>query len=166
MVEDRLTDGRRVAELLASDLTGRADPPFDRIRVTDPDRDVTPTTDGARAYDVTLHPVGEGGHGDDAGETAAVVGAGRRLARTFVHPERARLEVSAGLAAAREAVTEGDPPLRARPVGGGAPRLVVFLPDGVAVKRVQPVLAAAAGAATGTDTDTETGGAGDGDAGV
>jgi hypothetical protein len=71
MVEEEITDGRRIAELLASELDGRRGGGLDRVAVVDPNADVTPTADGARAYDV---------HCD-----------GDSLARVFVHPESARI---------------------------------------------------------------------------
>lgn len=122
MVEDRVTDGRRVAELLSSEVTGREDPSFDRLAVTDADPDVEPTTDGARAFDISHEA--------------------RRLGRVFIQPDRARLELTANPVAAREALSETD--LRWRAAGGEPPRIIVFIPDGVAVKRVLPVIAATA----------------------
>lgn len=122
MVEDRVTEGRRVAELLSSEVTGRKDPPFDKLEVTDADTDVEATTDGARAFDISQE--------------------GSRLGRVFIQPDRARVELTTNAVAAREALSETD--LRWRVAGGKPPRIIVFLPDGVAVKRVLPVLAATA----------------------
>lgn len=122
MVEDRLHDGKRVAELLASEVSGHENDPYGRMAVTNADSDVEPTTDGAHAYDVVLDS--------------------NPLAEVFVQPERARLEVRAGLDAARETAEDGG--LRTRPVGGVSPRLVVFVEDGVEVKRAVDVLGAAA----------------------
>src|SRR6056297_158387 len=103
MVEERETDGKRIAELLSSELTGHEDAPFDRVAVTNADPDVEPTTDGARAYDVAVD--------------------GDRLASVYVQPDRARVELVAGLDAARETAEAGG--LRTRPVGSAPPRLVV-----------------------------------------
>lgn len=122
MVEDSLNDGKRVAELLASEVSGHENEPYDRLAVTNADPDVEPTADGAHAYDVELD--------------------GEPIAEVFVQSERARLEVRAGLDAAREAAADGG--LRTRPVGGVSPRLVVFVEDGVEVKRALDVLGAAA----------------------
>jgi hypothetical protein len=124
MVEDRLNDGKRVAELLASEVSGHENGPYDRLAVANADPDVEPTTDGAHAYDVELD--------------------GEPLAEVFVQPERARLELRDGLDPARETAEDGG--LRARPVGGVSPRLVVFVEDGVEVKRAHDVLGAAADA--------------------
>lgn len=61
MVEDRITDGKRIAELLASELTGLDRPPLDRIAVVDADPDATPAEDGTLAYRVAVDgdPVGD-----------------------------------------------------------------------------------------------------------
>jgi len=122
MVEDRITDGKRIAELLSSEVTGHANPPYDDLAVVNADPDVEPTPDGARAYDVEH--------------------AGERLARVFVQPDRIRLELYAGLEAAREAAADAD--LRTRPVASDPPRLVVFVESGAATKRALDVLGAAA----------------------
>lgn len=122
MVEDSLDDGTRIAALVASEVTGHENPPYDRLAVTDADPDVEPTTDGARAYDVELD--------------------GEAVATAYVQPDRARLELTRGLDAAREEAAERG--LRARPVGGEPPRLVVFVESGVDAKRALDVLGAAA----------------------
>ncbi len=122
MVEDTETDGKRLAELLSSEVTGHENAPYDGITVEDADPDVEPTTDGARAYDVERN--------------------GERLARVYVQPERARVELYDGLEAAEEAAVDGD--LRSRPVGGEPPRLLVFVTTGADVKRALDVLGAAA----------------------
>lgn len=57
MVEDVTTDGRRIAELLASELTGLAEGPLDDLTVADADPDVEPTPEGALAYGIE--------HGDE-----------------------------------------------------------------------------------------------------
>jgi len=50
MVEDRITDGKRIAQLLASELTGLERGPLRSVSVVDADRDVEPTPAGATAY--------------------------------------------------------------------------------------------------------------------
>jgi len=125
MVEDRITDGTRIAELLSSEVTGHEQPPYDEMAVVDANPDVEPTADGARAYDV-----------DHDGE---------RLARVFAQPDRVRLELYAGLDAARDAAEDAE--LRTRPVASEPPRLVVFVEYGAAAKRALDVLGAAAGTA-------------------
>lgn len=122
MVEDSLNDGTRVAELLASEVSGHENDPYGRLAVTNADQDVEPTTDGAHAYDVTVD--------------------GESLAAVFVQPGRARLELHDRLDAARDAAEDSG--LRTRPVGGVSPRLVVFVENGVETKRALDVLGAAA----------------------
>lgn len=122
MVTDELQDGIRIAQLVASEITGHTDPPFDALAVEDADLDVEPTVDGARAYDVTYD--------------------GDLLATMFVHPDRAHLELSLGLEEARQ-VAE-DRRLRTRPKAVEPPRLLVFVENGAEAKRVLGVLAAAA----------------------
>jgi len=125
MVEDRITDGTRIAALLSSEVTGHERDPYGRLAVTNANPDVEPTTDGAHAYDVELD--------------------GERFAAVYVQPERVRVELYAGLEAARAEAASRD--LRARPVGGEPPRLVVFVPDGARTKRALDVFGAAAAAA-------------------
>jgi hypothetical protein len=52
MVGDRITDGKRIAQLLASELDGRSDGPLAGVAVVDADPDVEPAPGGAHAYDV------------------------------------------------------------------------------------------------------------------
>jgi len=54
MVEDRITNGKRIAQLLASELTGLVTAPLDRITVVDATPDAEPTPDGTEAYGVAL----------------------------------------------------------------------------------------------------------------
>ncbi|KAA9398218.1 hypothetical protein Har1130_04830 [Haloarcula sp. CBA1130] len=53
MVKDRIADGRRIGQLLASELTGLQRGPLSDVAVVDADRDVDPTPEGAFAYRVT-----------------------------------------------------------------------------------------------------------------
>lgn len=122
MVEDELTDGVRIAQLVASEITGHEDAPFDALSVQDAALDVEPTVEGARAYDVAHD--------------------GTVLATMFVHPDRAHLEFGTGLEAAR--VAAEDRGLRTRPKAVDPPRLLVFVENGAEAKRVLGVLAAAA----------------------
>lgn len=52
MVTDRVTDGKRIAELLASELSGREDGVLAGVTVADADQDAQPSADGTPAYDV------------------------------------------------------------------------------------------------------------------
>ncbi|WP_440764674.1 hypothetical protein [Natronorubrum sp. DTA7] len=118
MVEERITDGRRIAELLASELDGREDGTLESTRVTNADQDVEPTADGARAYDVEFSD--------------------ERIARLFVHEDRARLEFEAGQDVAAETAAELE--LRVRPKATEPPRTLVFVENGAAVKRATDVV--------------------------
>lgn len=122
MVEERITDGNRIAQLLASELDGREDGGLERVAVTNADRDVEPTADGSRAYDVVVI------EGDD--ET--------RFARVFVHDDRARLEFETGQDVAADAGESVG--LRVRPKAVEPPRTLVFIESGAAVKRASDVV--------------------------
>ena len=120
MVETRITDGRRIAELLSSELDGREDGTLESTRVTNADRNVEPTADGSRAYDVEFSD--------------------ERIARVFVHDDRARLEFEAGQDIAAE--TADDLELRVRPKATEPPRTLVFVESGAAVKRATDMVQA------------------------
>ena len=53
MVDDRITDGKRIAQLLSSEFVGLETGPLDAVSVIDADPDVTPAPDGAVAYRVS-----------------------------------------------------------------------------------------------------------------
>lgn len=121
MVVERVTDGLRIAQLLSSEVDGRADSSLDRVAVVDANRDVEPTVDGAFAYGIEA----------DGGPFAEV----------YVHPDRARIEFRRGQDAAREAAAERD--LRVRPKAVEPPRTLVFVESGAEVKRAAAVVVAA-----------------------
>lgn len=123
MVEDRITDGVRIAELLASEIEGREDS-LAPLSVVDADRSVAGTVDGQRAYDVDRD--------------------GERVARAFVHEERVRLEVDADPQGALEVARDHE--LRARPRAVEPPRTILFVESGAEVKRASDVLGTIAGA--------------------
>lgn len=52
MVEKRITDGKRIAQLLASELTGLDVHPLDEIEVVDADPDAEASPDGTLGYRV------------------------------------------------------------------------------------------------------------------
>ncbi|WP_049925796.1 hypothetical protein [Halopiger goleimassiliensis] len=129
MVEERITDGTRIAQLLSSELDGREDGGLEHVAVTNADRDVEPTADGARAYDVELERGDDGTESDTDSE---------RFARVFVHEDRARLEFEDGQDVAAEAATDAE--LRVRPKAVEPPRTLVFVESGAAVKRATDVV--------------------------
>ncbi|MFB6301508.1 MAG: hypothetical protein ABEH78_01405 [Haloferacaceae archaeon] len=119
MVERRLSDGVRIAQLLASELEGH-EGRLAGVALADADPDVEPTADGTLAY--------------------AVERDGRRLAAAYVHPERVRVEFVDAPARAAEAARERG--LRVRPTATDPPRTLVFVEDGAAVKRALRVFEA------------------------
>lgn len=54
MVEDEITDGKRIAQLLASELAGLQEGPLAAVSVEDADPDATPQPDGTVAYHVSF----------------------------------------------------------------------------------------------------------------
>ncbi|QKY19796.1 hypothetical protein B4589_005160 [Halolamina sp. CBA1230] len=121
MSADRLRDGHRIAQLLASELESGAS--HGALAVTDADPDVEPTTDGTLAYRVL---------NTETDETIASV---------YVQPDRARVEFRAAPAAVAEAAEEAG--LRVRPKAAEPPQTIVFVEDGAQVKRTLPAFAAA-----------------------
>ena len=125
MVERRVTDGVRIAQLLSSEVDGREDGALDRLAVTNADTDVEGTADGERAFDVTLD--------------------GDALGAVFVHDEYARLELQRGGETAKSRAEEAG--LRAEEGDDGdgeAARL--FVESGAEVKRAVDALDAVSGA--------------------
>ncbi len=104
MVERRVTDGVRIAQLLSSELDGREDGALDRLAVTNADRSVEASPEGERAYDVERD--------------------GEAFARAFVHEDRIRVEPEAG-GEAIAAHAEGED-LRVAPEDSGTALIVVF----------------------------------------
>ena len=135
MVADRLADGVRIAELLASEVTGN-ESGLRGLTVVDADRDVEPTADGALAYRIARE-------GDDGAS-----GSDAPVAEVYVQPDRARIEALAAPDAVADAAREAD--LRVRPKAVRPPRTLVFVEDGAAVKRALTALEALR-----TDPDAE-----------
>jgi hypothetical protein len=136
MVADRLADGVRIAQLLASEVTGN-ESGLRGLTVVDADADVEPTTDGALAYRIAREPPEPGG---DA--TAGPV-SGEVVAEVYVQPDRARIEAIGNPDAAATAATEAG--LRVRPKAVRPPRTLAFVEDGAQVKRALAVLEAVRG---------------------
>lgn len=114
MVEDRVTDGRRIAQLLSSELTGLDRGPLEAVAVVAAERDVDPTPAGARAYDVAID--------------------GAPIATVFVTPSSARVSFDRQR---NLTLPERDDDLRIE-AGESGPVLVVE--SGAAVKRAVDVL--------------------------
>ena len=126
MVVDEVRDGRRIAQLLASEIRGHERGSLGRCTVVDV-QDVGGTEFGEFAYGVDVDPT-------DGGEAF-------RLADVFVHDDRARVEFREGVDGAVDAAREAG--LRVRPKATEPPRTVVFVESGVEAKRVLPVFRAA-----------------------
>lgn len=122
MVDERVTDGKRIAELLSSEVTGHENDPYGDVRVGNADPDVEPSAEGSRAFDVLLDT--------------------ELLASVYVMPDRVRLELRAGFERGEQAAERRG--LRTRPVGSDPPKVVVFVESGAAVKRALDVLGAVA----------------------
>jgi hypothetical protein len=120
-MDDRLEDGRRIAQLLASELDGRTDRGLDRVAVSDAEPDVEPTSDGVRAFDVSE--------------------CGDLVARVLVQPEQVLVEIPSLTEAAEAAAAENGLELTQPAVGAAR----VIVPDGATVKRVVPVVRAVLG---------------------
>ena len=127
MVTDRLADGVRIAELLASEVTGN-ESGLRGLTVVDAEPDVEPTADGALAYRIARETDEGGG------------GSGAPVAEVYVQSDRARIEAIAAPDAVADAAREAD--LRVRPKAVRPPRTLVFVEDGAAVKRALTALEA------------------------
>jgi len=141
MVTDHLTDGVRIAELLASEVTGN-ESGLRGLTVADADRDVEPTADGALAYRIVRERDGAADGDGSAKADGAADGdrPGEPFAEVYVQPDRARIEAITAPDAAAEAATDAG--LRVRPKAVHPPRTLVFVEDGAAVKRALAVLEA------------------------
>ncbi|ADD03779.1 uncharacterized protein Nmag_0187 [Natrialba magadii ATCC 43099] len=142
MVEDRITDGTRIAQLLSSELDGREDGGLESLAVTNADKDAEPTADGTRAYDVTMTRAVDTAADESSDDTT-------QLAQVFVQPDRARLEFTAGQDGAAEAAADAD--LRVRPKATQPPRTLVFVESGAEVKQATDVVQAVLSAVQTTD---------------
>ncbi|SFK77263.1 hypothetical protein SAMN04487950_1021 [Halogranum rubrum] len=128
MVHDRLRDGKRVAQLLASELEGNGGA-LASLVVSDADPDVDPTDDGAFAYAVRDERDAED----------------ERIAEVYVQQDRARVEFLVGQDVAADVGEEQN--LRVRPKAVRPPRTLVFVEDGAQVKWILPVFEAVMSAA-------------------
>ncbi|SFR93731.1 hypothetical protein SAMN05216559_1361 [Halomicrobium zhouii] len=120
MVEDRITDGKRIAQLLASELTGLSTGPVERLGVDDADPDAEPSPEGSFAYDIVL---------DD-----------RRVGSVFVHEETARVDLSVGDGVADESELAGTTTDGLSLSTTGEDHLRIHVEYGAAVKRAVDLL--------------------------
>lgn len=125
MTDERVTGGRRIAELLASEVTARTDGPLSHLDLVDVHSEVEESETGAFAYAITLN---------DDDETT-------RLAEVFVYPDRVRLEFYAGVDSVSAVGEKAN--LRVRPKAVEPPRVLVFIEDGGEIKRALDVISAA-----------------------
>jgi hypothetical protein len=140
MVKDEITDGKRIGQLLSSEIHGYERGALGRLSVADADTDVEPTEAGAFAYAIEYE--GEGGTEDGDGEP-------QRIAEVYVHPDRAHVEFRVGVeTAAERADSEG---LRVRPKAVEPPRTLVFVENGAEVKGALRVIRTVAEAVEGAD---------------
>lgn len=121
MVEDRITDGKRIAQLLASELTGLSAGPMDRLGVEDADPDAEPSADGTFAY--------------------GVVRDGDRVGEVYVHEMSARIDLSVADIADAETADAATDGLSVTTTDEGVSRIHVEY--GAAVKRAVDLLVTA-----------------------
>jgi len=118
MVEDRITDGTRIAQLLASELTGRQRGPLASVVVVDADRDARPSPEGTTAF--------------------AIERAGERLGTVELYESRAVLAATTATEAITTAAEERG--LTTERTNEG---IAVGIDHGAAVKRAGDALEAA-----------------------
>lgn len=150
MVQDRLRDGTRIAQLVASELTGDRNV-LQQVVVVDAEPDVEPTDDGALAYRVGLVSKAEAVDVGDRGQTTVdeTVEADQTiLGSVFVQPERARIEFTTAPETAAEAAQAAD--LRTRPQAVEPPQTLVFVEDGAEAKHVMAVFKSVVAAVDGS----------------
>jgi len=116
MVEDRTTDGKRIAQLLSSELSGRDRGPLAAVSVVDADPDAEPTEGGTVAYGVAV--------GDE------------RVGSVWLYPGAAECEVvlEGGASALRETVRGPDLTV-VQPDPAAEGEVVLRIESGAAVKR-------------------------------
>lgn len=109
MTERRERDPKRIAQLLASEVTGRSAGPLGRVTVVDAEPEATPSADGALAYRLALEAADDGERPSDSGERAARERSDEGAVATDASVEDGRSDPGEGSAGAR---------------GGGASRVI------------------------------------------
>lgn len=118
MVEDCITDGKRIAELLASELSGRESGPLAQVSVSDANREATPSEDGTPAYSIA----------SDRGQIGVV----------SLFPDYARVTLTVGAEAVVESSASKGIPARREDDDA-----VLRVESGAAVKQAADLIAAA-----------------------
>ncbi len=158
MVDRRVTDPVRIAELLASEVTGRSSGPLGALAVVDVDRAAAPSSGGTRAYRLAL----DRGSAPDSTDHEAAPEDAVRIASVELYPDETTVVLeapadpagdhdrwAAALTAGVEALPERDRAPVARRREGG--RLALEIGSGAAVKPATDVIAAAVDALAGAD---------------
>lgn len=127
MARDRVTDGKRIGQLLSSEIHGHERGALGRLSVAEADTDVEPTSEGAFAYGIDFSAV----ETDDESESGTNK-KNERIAAAYVHPDRLRIEFETGVETAANAADSAD--LRVRPKAVEPPRTLVFVESGAEVK--------------------------------
>lgn len=133
MVEDRVTDSTRIAQLLASELTGLETGPFAHVEVIEANPDASPAPGGTEAYAITYREtrVGSVVLFPDHVELRLVGDAGTDSRQDDDRPS----EVGVGLQDNDEAPVDAGLAIRETDEGPA-----VRIENGVAVKRAVDVL--------------------------
>ncbi len=131
MVRERLTDGTRIAELLASEIESGGGV-LSPLSLSDANPDVEPTSDGALAYRVVR--LADRETGDD-----------RTTADVFVQPDCTRVEFVSHPAIAVTTASESS--LSVQSNSETSSRTHVFVESGAEVKRARDVFEAVVQAA-------------------
>jgi hypothetical protein len=147
MVQERLSDGKRIAQLLASELTGDQ-AALAHVVVADADPDVEPTEDGAFAYRVVHAADSDALTTDDRGRPTLAAGSAAdgdaeitEIAVVSVLPERARVTFSIAPDRAAEAAADTVIEVQSTDAADTADTTVAIT-DGVEAKRVLSVFEA------------------------
>jgi len=127
MVEDRITDGKRIAQLLSSELSGRTRGALADVAVVDADPDSEPSPSGTDAYGIA------------AGD--------RRIGAVVLYPDAVECELTLDPAAVSGAVRGEDLSVVASgEADGSATSVTLRVESGAAVKRAVDAIVAGIGA--------------------
>jgi len=123
VVEDRTTDGKRIAQLLASELSGRERGPLAAVSVVDADPDAEPSEGGTVGYGVAVD--------------------GDRVGSVWLSPEAAECDLALdGAAGALRDAVRGPDLTVVQPDPATEDKVVLRIESGAAVKRAIDAVAA------------------------